>query len=199
MTEYRNRLALRTNTKTFFSGWEYRYLNVTDIKGDFNNDIKIFSPMMVKGLSSVLDIAGVTQEQHLDGTVWPSLLIDFGQWKDTIDITCYMEGPSGSATDIGGTSSRIYDTYKQFSTFLRWVKRGQADFDNQVFLQLYVKDINQGHNPRCGFDPIDTPYFAKEGFGFPGLVGSINLTKHPAGDGSLEFNIKFLVGRVVPI
>lgn len=187
MTSYICRIAVKT-----LSGWQHKVINVESYNIKSKNSSKVFHPLMLRFLATVIGIGG-TDVGYENSNVWPTLVADFGQWNEIISVKCYISGEG----DVD--SAKFVDAVDRYSYLRRWLIRVQAVKDNKVYLQLFMTDVGDDVTPEVAFDPVDTPLGTVTGRGYRGMITGIDMDDHKAGTPAVSFTLTFQVGVVLPI
>jgi len=183
MTEFLCRIAVKSG-----SDWTHKVLTVSSFKMNSKNSAKVFHPLMLRSLSTVISLTVGGQ-----ANVWPTVIADFGQWNETMSIKGYIPG---TGDDEG---AKFVDATRKYSYLRRWIMRNQADSTNYMYAQMYMTDIDDDTDPEVAFDPTSTPFGTTPGFGYPGMITSLDMDDYKAGDGDIKYTISFQVGRVIPL
>lgn len=153
--------------------WEYRYLNVSSYSRSATASVRQFEPLMLRTFSTVLTNAKIPS--------MPNILVDFGQWRETFNLSCYLAGTT-------------QDMMEEISDLRRWIREVQGNTGKRIFLQIFPGDT-VGHE---GLDPGLTPLGMVPGYGYRGMVTSGPAEKYNAGEERMEYNLAFSVGIVMP-
>lgn len=169
--------------------FDYRILKVSSFGYSTKNEVKTIQPLMLRVFSTTLEnvLGGLGKIQYGKGL--PPIIIDFAQWSNTFDLTCYY-----SRND-----KVMYQIMLDVNNIFTWIKNNQNTQDNLMYMQMFYNDADLTHKPKCALDPAKTVFGALEGYGYQGVVTSMNITNLDAGKGGVTFTLTFQHGMVVPI
>lgn len=169
---------------------DYRILKCTSFTYNTKNDVKVIHPLMLRAFSSGLEtLLGMSTNALPYGKGMAPVIMDFTQWSNTFNITAFH-----SRSD-----KKMYQTLSEVNNLFTWVKRNQSAPTLIMYIQLFFNDADLTHVPKCALDPAKTVLGAFEGYGYQGVVTSMNISGLDAGKGSVNFTIDFQHGMVVPI
>lgn len=162
---------------------ESRYLNLKSFGKTGTNQAKAFHPLMLKLFSQVF----------LDGNVFPALYVDFGQWQEEFRLTCQIGGEQSDNTTPQAMARYLSDLRS-------WIIKSQSSVTNTLYLQIFWGATSLSDpTETCHLDARGVPVLLGNEKGFRGLFMTVpEWGNWRAGDGEVEFTLRFGVGIVLP-
>ena len=188
MTEYLCRIA-----KLKYGGsWEYKVLDVTKIGYNANNADKVFHPLILRSLSTILTV-DTDDPAAVEAQGFPTIICDFAQVDEKIPFGFVHKGVGDSEGE------KFVECMSYFSQLRKWLYAARLLSTNKLYLQFFVTNPSDDDDPQVKFDPINIPLGILPGFGWRGVPSNLTLKDFEAGDGSIEMSLSWQHGVVIPV
>ena len=162
--------------------WDSWGLIVDKISGSHDNKVMRTNPLTAKLLSTIL----------FNGNILPGLIVDFGQWDETYNVTCSYKAPDAQDDPLGGAMDYV-------AALRRWIITSQSDSLSRMYLQFYTTaedDLHGTDGPNVYLDAGNIPLGMTPHWGYRGIVTSLG-DSYDAGKGVCIYTLTFAVGFVL--